>query len=1242
MQKKTMKKIRTLGLVGIMTTASMTPHLQNTVKAATNHNSLFYDGSCHSVSNVGQISFDARSSAVTTAKPVDLLLITDGSGSIDAKYMYIIVHMSKAVVDSLPEGSRVMVAAYLRNESDSYQGTPTRMMSKSEAQEFFNGILNQMNNSLLRYRSDTILRQIDNYLPASGAARGQYEEIFSRNLNQGNTTSVLQITDMWFSDEDIDRSFASWAKANAKTFMSVLINGRVGTSHDRMVEVGHPNIYGTGEPTDTIQNLSSINNDIIRQFRDTATETITPKGHIEVDAPQGITLREAKLVAPDGSEESLPIRNNSVDVEKELSQDGSYKLRVEAEGLVPEDREVTMKATVGGRPVTGTIEFEGCREPVRGTDEEKNNVDIPFDTTYEDTDDLPAGETRVKRDGVVGIKEIKKVWSTLDGQRQGDPRVTESVIRPKVDKIILRGTQQKKTVYYRIVEPSGKVLKDNTKVTDGYKGTTYSVTKPTMSGYEIELKAGMQENGALQGRDVVVDYVAYKLGQKVKAKYVSEDGAELKSEVTVKNAGLRNGTQYSIAPEPVLEKDGLKFVYKELKQGSAPASGVVSDNEQVVTFVYKKAEGKAVRAEFVKKDTAMKLIDDLIIKPAGTQVGTPWTSTHENELVKDNLVYVIDSQIPVEQGRVTETEQILKYNYVPKLGKGVKVKYMHEDKEVKDALELVKDGVQVGTDWNSERINEIEKDELTYSLDTENLPTETGRVTTEGQEVVYKYVPKLGKGVKVKYLAGDKEIKDELELVKDGVQVGTKWESERVGEIEKDGLVYVLDESTLPTESGRITTEGQEVVYKYVPKLGKGVKVKYMVGDKAIKEELELVKDGVQVGTKWSSERVHEIEKDGLVYVLDEKSLPTEDGRITTESQEVVYKYVPKLGKGVKVKYMYEDKEIKDSIELVKDDIQVGTKWHSSSINEIEKDGLVYVVDTKNLPTESGRITTKPQEVVYRYVPKIGKSVKVKYLAGDKEIKGIETVSEGKQVGSKYEKEVAREITANDTLYRFVGLKKLEEDKSADKSQSTEKPNKSSKDQTNEETRDKSDKKLDTASDKKKEESQASNDSEKPIDASKDKTNTNVIEIDSKSSIQGAKFNGLVNNHEQMYVAQYEMVKSKTVAVTFVDENGKELQNKIDLVKEDQKVGTDYQYKPKDIEKDGVKYTVDKITLADKQVNSISGKSTEKPILYTVHYRKVPEKKGILPRTGLEGSNAVMAAVLALLSAISFRRFKKR
>ena len=1148
--KKNIKKVGMIGLVGVMATTAIPTYVYNNinVEAARNH-----DGVCQIETKNGQITFNARSTTVTNAKPVDLLLIADGSGSIDAQYMYIIVHMSKAVVDSLPEGSRVMVASYIRNETDSYQGVPTRMLTKAEAQAFFDGIINSGGSSLLTYRSDAVRNQINNYLPSTGAASGQYEEIFAKNLKQGNTTSVLQLTDSWLDGEDIDRSFAAWSKANAKTFMSVLINGKPGISYDKMVEVGHPNIYATGQPVDVIQNLSKINQDIVNQFKDTATETITPKGRVQVDAPEGITLKEVKLVAPDGKEENLAISNNRVNVEKELPQDGNYTLKVKADGLVHENKKVTMSATVGnGQPITGEILFEGCQDLVAGTKEEKENVNIPFETKYEDTDTLPAGETKVKQEGVVGTKEIKRVWKTINGEKQGNPTVTESIIKQKVDKIILRGTQQKKTVYYRILDVAGKVIKDNTKVSDGYKGAKYSVTKPILAGYEIELKAGMQENGTLEGKDVIVDYVAYKLGQGVKAKFVDETGAELKGEMLVQKAGLRNGTKYSVAPEPVLEKGGLKYVYKELKQGSAAASGVVSDNEQVVTFVYKKAEGKAVKAEFLKKDTVIKLLEDLIIKPAGTQVGTPWTSTHKNELVKDHLVYVIDGKVPVEQGKVTETEQVLKYNYVPKLGKGVNVRYVHDGKELKPVLNLIKDGLQVGTAWGSSRVNEILKDGLTYVLDTKNLPTESGRVTVDTQEVVYKYVPKLGKGVKVKYMAGDKVIKDELELVKDGVQVGTKWSATKVNEIEKDGLTYVLDEKSLPVENGTVTTDSQEVVYKYVPKLGKGVKVKYVAGDQAIKDELELVKDGVQVGTEWKSEQVKEIEKDGLVYELDVKNLPTENGRVTVDSQEVVYKYVPKIGQPVRVKYM----------------------------------------------------------------------------SGDKEISDTEVVSEGKQVGTKYEREVVREITKDNVLYRFVGLEKLDETKVT----KGEEP------------------KVDAPKDEKpkvettKEQPKSNKEEIKPVtdEVKKDESKEGIIELDSKSEINGMKFSGLVNNHEQVYVAKYEMVKSKTVAVTFVDEDGKELQGKVDLVKEDQQVGTEFMYEPKEIEKDGIKYTIEKITLSGKDVKEIKGKSTEEAMLYTVHYKKVPEKKLPLPQTGSEGTNAAIAFGMMLLGVLGFRRYKER
>ena len=692
---------------GVGVTSLVTPTYA--VLAVKNH-----EGVCQVETKTGEITFNAQSTTVETTKPVDLLLIADGSGSIDAQYMYMIIHMSKALVDSLPADSNVMIATYARNETDSYQGTPTRMLTKAEAQSFFNDIITKTGDSILAYDYNTVRDQVSNYIHTGVNSSGPYEDVFARDLKQGNTTSVIQFTDGWDDGEDIDRSFAAWSKANAKTFMSVLINGKPGISYDKMIEVGHPNIYATGQPAEAMRNLGNINQEIITQFRDTATEKITPKGRIQVNAPQGVTLKEVKLVAPDGKEEVLPITNNQVNVEKELSKDGNYKVKVKADGLVPENRKVTISATVGGgQPVTGEILFEGCKDDVKGTKEEKENVDIPFETKYEDTEDLPAGETKVKRDGVVGIKEIKRVWKTVNGVKQGDPKVTESIVKDKVDKIVLRGTQQKKTVYYRIIDPKDKVIKDNTKVSDGYKGAKYTVTKPILAGYEIELKAGMHESGTLEGRDVIVDYVAYKLGKGVNARFVDETGKELKAGVKVKDVGLRNGTKYGIAPEPVLEKDGLKYVYSTLGKGSAPANGEIGDNEQVVTFVYKKAEGKSVRAEFVKKDTADKLIDDLIIKPEGTQVGTPWSSSHKNELMKDGLVYVVDAGLPVESGKVTDMEQVLKYNYVAKIGQPVKVRYMADNLEI-SGMEVVSENAQVGSSYEKEVVQEIKKDGKLY------------------------------------------------------------------------------------------------------------------------------------------------------------------------------------------------------------------------------------------------------------------------------------------------------------------------------------------------------------------------------------------------------------------------------------------------------------------------------------------------------------------------------------------------
>ena len=180
---------------GVGVTSLVTP--THTVLAVKNH-----EGVCQVETKTGEITFNAQSTTVETTKPVDLLLIADGSGSIDAQYMYMIIHMSKALVDSLPAGSNVMIATYARNETDSYQGTPTRMLTKAEAQSFFNDIITKTGDSILAYDYNTVRDQVSNYIHTGVNSSGPYEDVFARDLKQGNTTSVIQFTDGWDDGEE--------------------------------------------------------------------------------------------------------------------------------------------------------------------------------------------------------------------------------------------------------------------------------------------------------------------------------------------------------------------------------------------------------------------------------------------------------------------------------------------------------------------------------------------------------------------------------------------------------------------------------------------------------------------------------------------------------------------------------------------------------------------------------------------------------------------------------------------------------------------------------------------------------------------------------------------------------------------------------------------------------------------------------------------------------------------------------
>lgn len=754
--------------VGILSTSFVPTYLQTTHFA---HAAKNKDGVCEIETKSSEFNFNANGKEIKTAKPLDLFAILDGSPSFSEGTKYVdAINDLFDLVTSLPEGSHVILATYHENQKDSYfankKQTLTKRLTKSEALEFLTITRNfYFNNPQGRLHLKFPWTQESStgqeaakelgtlkYLDTTDYAN--IEEAYDKIQDKHDTMSVIQFTDEWVVVEDIDTSFVDWAKKNAKTFMSVIYH-RVGLnahSASSMEKAGHPNIYRAAGVDNATRSKQ-----IIEQFKNTGIEKTQPKVNVNVTPEQGITLKEVKLVNPDGQEENLEISDNKVNVEKDLPKDGNWTVKVKADGLVPENRKVTATASIAGKEVGKTeIEFEGCKDDVkptatkrieklpfktqrvedkslkegeekvvvkgvegekeitttvtRGTDgqqdktditekvikepvdevihvgvlgakEETEDVEIPFETIYEDTDTLPADETQVKQEGVVGVKQIKKVWSTIKGEKQGDPTVTESVTKEKVDKIVLRGTQQKRTVYYRIVDAAGKVLQDKTKVSDGYKDAEYSVTKPVLAGYEIELKEGMKESGKIANEDVVVDYVAYKIGQNVTLKYVA-DGKDLK-DAEVLSQGARVGTKFEKEVEKEITKDSVlyRFVGLELenadKAKSKPeingtkVSGEVNDTEQVYVAKYEMVKSKPVTVEFVDENGKELQAKQSLIKE-DQKLGTEY-NFKPKAIEKDGVKYTVekitlgDKEVKEIKGKSSEeaAEYTVHYKKVP-------------------------------------------------------------------------------------------------------------------------------------------------------------------------------------------------------------------------------------------------------------------------------------------------------------------------------------------------------------------------------------------------------------------------------------------------------------------------------------------------------------------------------------------------------------------------------------------------
>ena len=304
-------------------------------------------------------------------EPMDLIQIIDLSGSLsDGEYkqrngvsgarrqqindmIYVIEHQ-------LTDEDHVMLAFYGTNKGNSYVvggqdgGIATKLMTKKEAI----ALLNKINAEKQVHevaQSWTLIPNVikpllENYVASDAQDGTGFEDVYKAQSNRNKVVSVLQFTDNWTLNEkeDIDTTFAEWAKATAKTFMTVVDDPDPDSSLSvsQMKKAGHPNIK-------TFRSLNDSNRqeEIAKLFQSTATVTTktTTKGEdqlVTVSITGTKTAKVTKATLKGATNKDLPIKDGKVDFSEKLP-DGTWTVDYELSG----DGDVTVTATVAGKEV---------------------------------------------------------------------------------------------------------------------------------------------------------------------------------------------------------------------------------------------------------------------------------------------------------------------------------------------------------------------------------------------------------------------------------------------------------------------------------------------------------------------------------------------------------------------------------------------------------------------------------------------------------------------------------------------------------------------------------------------------------------------------------------------------------------------------------------------------------------------------------------------------------------------------
>lgn len=322
------------------------------------------------------------------SKPTVLDIVLDFSSSYRYKIFDSIDQAKMLINEALTnDQSKVIIQAYNYNSTTSYgvqdgdnKGYSTTLLTKKEALDILDKLKALAKRQPSLGSSDAL--GYNEYFAAIGTTFGDknytdptsatsiipFEDVVRKFIKPADIVSVIQFTDGWNGGasfngvttpvENIDFTFAEWAKFRAKTFMSV-INKNVTKASDGasdqdtnseqsfkdMTRVGHPNIYDM-----TGKDRAVVDKELLVKFKETAIEKVTStKGEdqlVTVSITGTKTAKVTKATLKGATNKDLPIKDGKVNFSEKLP-DGIWTVDYELSG----DGDVTVTATVAGKEV---------------------------------------------------------------------------------------------------------------------------------------------------------------------------------------------------------------------------------------------------------------------------------------------------------------------------------------------------------------------------------------------------------------------------------------------------------------------------------------------------------------------------------------------------------------------------------------------------------------------------------------------------------------------------------------------------------------------------------------------------------------------------------------------------------------------------------------------------------------------------------------------------------------------------